>query len=108
MLKKTERLSRFAFSLHFVKGKKTHQKYTSIVSSPSPQFKMSVVVGKKVSKKAPTRNTIKRRIYGLIETLRKERDLTGIFIVIAKPELAKLTKKAFKEAVLEEFGGVIN
>ncbi len=108
MLKKTERLSRFAFSIHFVKGKKTHQKYTSIISSPAPHFKAAVVVGKKVSKKSPTRNSIKRRIYGLIEIARKEKDVTGVYIVIAKPELAKLTKNAFKEAILAEFGGVIN
>ena len=69
---------------------------------------VAVVVGKKVSKKSPTRNTIKRRIYGILDSLRKDTGTTGVYIVIAKPELAKLTKKAFKEAVLQEFGGVIN
>lgn len=108
MLKKTERLSRFVFSLHFAKGKKVHQTYTSIITSPADNFRLAVVVGKKVSKKSPTRNTIKRRIYGLIETLKKERGLTGVYIVIAKPGLAKLTKAQFKQVVLEEFGRVIN
>ena len=69
---------------------------------------MSVVVGKKVSKKSPTRNTIKRRIYGILSELRKEKALVGVYIVVAKPELAKLTKKDFKEAILTEFGRVIN
>ena len=69
---------------------------------------MSVVVGKKVSKKATTRNTIKRRIYGLLSDVKKEKAFTGIYIVIVKPELAKLTKKEFKNKVLEEFGRVTN
>ena len=108
MLKKTERLSRFVFSLHFAKGKKVHQTYTSIITAKADNFRMAVVVGKKVSKKSPTRNRIKRRIYGLLEEVKKERKLTGVYIVIAKPGLAALTKAAFKQAVLEEFGRVIN
>ena len=84
MLKKTERLSRFAFSAYFAQGKKTHQKYTSIIASKAEVFKLSVVVGKKVSKKAPTRNFIKRRIYGILGDLKKERSLTGVYIVDRK------------------------
>jgi len=108
MLKKTERLSRFYFTLHFAKGKKVHQTYTSIISTPADNFRLAVVVGKKVSKKSPTRNSIKRRIYGLLEVVKKARGLTGVYIVIAKPGLATLTKAAFRQAVLEEFGRVIN
>jgi len=60
MLKKTERLNRAAFSTYFASGKRTHGTYLTIITAPAETLLSSVVVGKKVSKKAPTRNSIKR------------------------------------------------
>lgn len=108
MLKKTERLDRKSFSIYFSKGKKTHGLYSTIIYAQSEGFFSSVVVGKKVSKKAPVRNTIRRRVYGIIEKLKKEHNLTGVYIVIIKPEVIKLSKRQFLEAVEAEVGRVLN
>jgi ribonuclease P protein component len=107
MLKKTERLNRLVFSNHFSKGKRTYGLYTTIIYSPSEGFLSSVVVSKKVSKKAPVRNTIRRRVYGIIEKLKKDYNLVGAYIVILKPEVVKLSKKEFTISVEEELGRVL-
>lgn len=104
MLKKSERLNRPSFSLYFSKGKRTHGTYTTIIVSPTEAFLCSVVVGKKVSKQAVVRNSIRRRLYGIIERYKKERVITGAFIVIAKPAIAKLSKKAFNLELEKEVG----
>jgi ribonuclease P protein component len=108
MLKKSARLGRAAFSNYFSKGKRSHGLYTTVIYSPAEAFLCSVVVGKKVSKKAPVRNTIRRRIYSLVERIVKEKNLSGAYIVIVKPEVIKLSKKAFGVALEEEVGRVLN
>lgn len=107
MLKKSERLDRSSFTNYFKKGKKWNGTYTTIVTHPSPVFLASVVVGKKVSKKAVTRNSIRRRLYGVLELLRRDKKLTGVYIIITKPDIGKLTKKAFTPTLLEEVGRVL-
>jgi len=107
MLKKSERLDRSSFTTYFKKGKKTNGVYTTIVTCPSPTFLATAVVGKKVSKKAVTRNSIRRRLYGILELHRHDQKLTGVYIIIAKPEIIKLTKKAFASTLLEEVGRVL-
>jgi ribonuclease P protein component len=108
MLKKTERLNRAAFSTYFASGKRTHGTYLTIITSPSETLLSSVVVGKKVSKKAPTRNSIKRRIYAQVSALVKQSGYVGVVIVITKPEVAKLSRKDFMSAISTELGRVIN
>jgi ribonuclease P protein component len=107
MLKKTERLNRAAFSTYFASGTRTHGTYMTIITAPAPTLLSSVVVGKKVSKKAPTRNSIKRRIYAHIETLAKKAGYSGVVIVVTKPAVVQLSRKDFQTAVLEELGRVI-
>ncbi|HMO77609.1 MAG TPA: ribonuclease P protein component [Candidatus Paceibacterota bacterium] len=107
MLKKSERLDRASFTNYFKKGKKINGAYTTIVFHPNPVFLASVVVGKKVSKKAVTRNSIRRRLYGIIESERQDKKVTGAYIIIAKPEISKLTKKAFNTTLLAEVGRVL-
>lgn len=107
MLKKSERLDRSSFTNYFKKGKKVNGAYTTIVTHPSPTFLASVVVGKKVSKKAVTRNLIRRRLYGILELYRQKQKFTGVYIIIAKPEINKLTKKAFATTLHEEVGRVL-
>jgi len=104
MLKKSERLDRSSFIKNFKKGKKNNGTHTMVVSHPYPTFLAAVVVGKKVSKKAVTRNSIRRRLYGVLEVLRRDYKLTGVYIVIAKPEIIKLTKKAFTTTLFTEIG----
>jgi ribonuclease P protein component len=108
MLKKTERLNRAAFSTYFASGKRTHGTYLTIITAPAGTLLSSVVVGKKVSKKAPTRNSIKRRIYAQVGTLAKKVGYTGVVIIITKPGVIHLSKKDFQVAIGEELGRVIN
>lgn len=104
MLKKTERLNRPSFSLYFSKGKRIHGTYTTIIASPAEAFLCSVVVGKKVSKQAVVRNSIRRRLYGMVERYKTEKALTGVYIIIAKPAISKLSKKAFNVELEKEVG----
>ncbi|KKU50271.1 MAG: ribonuclease P protein component [Candidatus Zambryskibacteria bacterium RIFCSPHIGHO2_12_FULL_48_10] len=57
------------FSVKFVKGEKK-----GVVIS----------VSKKISKKAVTRNTIKRRVRAVLRDLEKKQELTS-FLIIARP-----------------------
>lgn len=108
MLKKTERLNRSVFTEYFKKGKRNNGVYTTIITHPSGSLYGSVVVAKKVSKKAVVRNSIRRRLYGIIDNLKTQKKLTGVYIVIAKPEIIKLNKRQFNELLTEEIGRVVN
>jgi ribonuclease P protein component len=106
MLKKTERLSRNEFTHYFKVGKRTNTEYLTIVHSPTPYFKASVVVGKKVYKEAVDRNRLKRQVYAKIRDIKA--GSTGVFLVLIKPPLAKLTAAKRKEVLGAELGTVIN
>ncbi len=92
MLVKSERLSRAEFLSFFKAGKRTHTEHLTLVFVPYPTFHGSVVVSKKVSNFSVTRNTIRRRIYSELRTLRLAHP--GVYIVVVKPGFATLTKKA--------------
>jgi ribonuclease P protein component len=106
MLKKTERLSRTEFTHYFKVGKRSNTEYLTIVHSPATCFKASVVVGKKVYKEAVDRNRLKRQVYAKLRDLKAQS--TGVFLVLVKPPLAKLTKAKQKQALTTELGAVIN
>jgi ribonuclease P protein component len=98
MLKKYERLSRTEFEIYFKKGKRFHSEQLTVVFVPHTSFHASVVVGKKVSKKAVIRNTLRRRVYGILYT-KKQRNIRGIWIVVLKPSMLLLTKQQAKTQV---------
>ncbi len=100
MLSKTERLSRANFDAHFKRGKRIHSPYFTVVVSPSPHFHGSVVVSKKVSKRAPTRNTIRRRIYAQLQQVKTNHTLTTVFIVVVKPLYTSLSRTKAKDELL--------
>jgi ribonuclease P protein component len=104
MLHKTERMNRTQFSAFFASGRRVHGSYTTLLISSSDRFSCSVVVSKKVAKKAHDRNRIKRRLYAIIKTLETERQLIGGFIILAKPAIARLTKREFGEFLMAEIG----
>lgn len=97
MLKKQERLSRQEFSAHFAVGKRIHTELFSLIYSPGSVLKASAVVSKKVAKKAHERNTLRRRIYATLATLRSEAGFSGTVIVVAKPALASLSRPVQRE-----------
>ena len=82
MLAKSNRLSTTAFEQHFKSGKRFHFTHCTIIYSPLDTLHGSVVVSKKVSKKAVTRNTIRRRVYAKIRSVCENSQSTGVFIII--------------------------
>jgi ribonuclease P protein component len=102
MLAKTNRLSRALFADYFSRGKRLHSEHFTIVYSPAEVFKVSVVVSKKVAKKAHDRNRLKRQVYGYIAVLSKEQPLCGVFMVFPKPTLVKLAASPRQKAIVSE------
>ncbi len=105
MFKKAQRLNSSLFSKFYKQGKRINNPYTTTIFTPNDQFLCAVVVGKKVYKKAYDRNRLKRRIYEVVRRL-KTGETTGVYIVIAKPNIKNLTKRELL-AVLEQEIGLI-
>lgn len=99
MFSKENRLTRPAFEKHFKTGKRFHAEALTAIYSPSPHIHISVVVGKKVAKKAHERNIIRRRVYGASYRYLKKEEISGTYIFIAKPGLIKLTRKDQNKSV---------
>jgi ribonuclease P protein component len=92
MLRKKERLTRALFDRSFSVGKRFHSPYVQIIVSPSDGFHGSVVVGKKVYKKAVDRNKLRRRLYAMLYQWSRKKEKLSTYIIIAKPPVAKATK----------------
>jgi len=100
MLKKKERLTKKEFDRFFSSGKRSHSELFSLIYSPTPTFHSAVVVGKKVYKKAVNRNLLRRRLYNIIYRESREKNLKGVYIVLAKPAVKGVSFKALREALL--------
>lgn len=98
MLKKTDRLSRTEFGHFFKTGQRFHSPTFSILYTPHKELHASVVVSKKVAKRANLRNELRRRVYGQLY-IKLKGIHTGVFIVLLKPAFAALTKNEQKESV---------
>jgi len=94
MLAKSARLSVAQFDQYFKTGKRFHFTHCTIIYSPLHKLHGSVVVGKKVSKKAVTRNKIRRRVYAQLRTVCDAQSATGVFIIIIKPAYISLSRQA--------------
>ena len=94
MLKKTNRLSRKEFETHFKTGKRFTTPHLQLIHSPAPTFSAVVVVGKKVAKKAVIRNKIRRQVYGVVYRTYATKQQNGVFIVITKPSVNSLSRRA--------------
>ncbi len=106
-------LHRFAGtnSLNYVyrEGKTLRTKFFSVKFAPNSHrstYRVAVVVSKKISKSAPVRNRIRRRLYELIRVEIADK-LTNIDVVISvfDAEVAEMPaaelKNAFKEVARE-------
>ena len=93
MLQKSERLTRTQFDHYFKIGKRFHFKHYTITHSPAESLHASIVVGKKVAKKAVQRNTLRRRLYAQVYQHVKKPGHTGVFIVLTKPSVAHPTRQ---------------
>ena len=101
MLKKKERLKRKEFDEVFTKGKRLHSPVAQLIYAPGDTFHGAAVVGKKVHKKAVDRNSLRRRLYGLLYTVLRPCSPARTYILIAKPQIAKLSRKEVQETVRE-------
>lgn len=107
MFKKQERLSRAEFSHYFAQGRRTHDRYTTIIYVPHPERKTAVVVGKKVAKQAVRRNTLRRRAYAILRAVLEETQATGVYIVILKPAIRDLSRRDAATALRQALMTVI-
>ncbi len=90
MLASGNRLSRTDFSVAFSKGRRVHTTIGTLIYTPGDRFHGSVVVSKKVSKKAVVRNRLRRQVYGQLYTSLKQTGWVGTVIVLLKPTIATL------------------
>ena len=106
MLARAQRLTRVQFSSFFKSGKRRHCDVVTVACTPYPTFHASVVVSKKVAKKAVDRNKIRRQIYSQLYLLKKQAH-TGVFIVLVKPGFVTITRKAALEQTKALIEGIV-
>lgn len=99
MFSKTQRVSRADFATFFKNGRRISGEHALLVCTPFPTLHGSVVVSKKVSKSAVTRNTLRRRVYAQLSGL-KSKHYTGVVIVVLKPSFGSLSKNQAKEHIV--------
>jgi ribonuclease P protein component len=85
MVASSSRIPRAAFAAFFASGKRYHGPHMTIVVNPSDSLGVSVVVSKKVAKKAVDRNRLRRRAYGVVERYAKVMPTPHALIVQYKP-----------------------
>lgn len=105
MLKKQQRLTRKEFDQYFKSGKRFHHTLLQLVYSPSDQFHGAVVVGKKVAKSAVARNRKRRQIYNCLYKIHKAEKLSGVYILLTKPEASKASYGEFAVAIAQLVAG---
>ncbi len=93
MFARSARLSRLEFSNFFTKrdALRFHGQWQSVVFVPHELAKFSVVVSKKVSKRAVVRNKLRRRAYGTLAN-NVASIPTGVVIVLYKPGASKANR----------------
>jgi ribonuclease P protein component len=106
MLAKSERLGRTDFAQFFKTGKRFHGDHVSIVFTPHPTLHASVVVSKKVSKSAVTRNRIRRRLYAQLRAALHNKH-PGVFIVLVKPTFNTLHKTEANQVLQQLIGRIV-
>jgi ribonuclease P protein component len=106
MLKKTQRLTTSQFDQFFASGKRNHFTHLTIIYHPAKVLQGAAVVGKKVSKSAVRRNTLRRRVYARLAQVVMEKAVTGVFIIILKPSYNSLTRVAADEFLRESIVAV--
>ena len=99
MLSKKNRLTSREFKTFFSEGKKHHTPLFTVVYVPYDTFHTSVVVPKKVAKRAVDRNKMRRRVYGAVQQSTTQKNTTGVFIFLMKKEAFEVEYAVLKEAV---------
>lgn len=92
MVATQNRISRSQFPAYFASGKRFHSEHFTVVFTKATDFRVSVVVSKKVAKSAVDRNRLRRRAYGVVERFAKEQSQSGVYIILYKPGALKATR----------------
>lgn len=100
MLSKKERLGRESFSHFFRVGKRTHTPSFQYIHAAHPSFHASVVVSKKIAKRAVDRNKIRRRIYDILRRAHTNGSINGVYIILTKNEVGARTYMEMKHEIL--------
>ena len=107
MLAKKQRLTKKQFDSYFKSGKRYHSPNLQLIFTKESFFSGAAVVGKKVFKQAVRRNTMRRRLYGVLYRYSSKNQPKGVYIIIAKPTAKNLSRQAMLEeanSLLEEVG----
>ncbi len=99
MFSKNHRLSRQEFDYYFSHSRPYHADTVIMRHAPSSSYKVSVVVGKKVSKRAVIRNRVRRQVYAAIRRAHGASPLSGAYIFMVKPAFLKVSKAQHYEIV---------
>jgi ribonuclease P protein component len=102
MLPQKERLTRELFNQSFSVGKRIHLPYLQlIVDDTSNSFHGSVVVSKKVYKKATDRNKLRRQLYAIMSVFYKLNVSKATCIIIVKPNIKDISSLKIREDLQE-------
>jgi len=96
MLTKKQRLTTKEFKTLFEAGKKVHTPLYSVVYVPSSTFHASVVVSKKVARRAVDRNAMRRRVYSIVQNYTQNK---GTFIFLMKKKAFEVEYAVLKEGI---------
>jgi ribonuclease P protein component len=108
MLAKQNRLNRADFNRYFASGTRFHSPLLTVIYTPSTENRGSVVVSKKVAKAAHDRNRLRRRGYAILSAAFTNKAAQGIYIVVFKPAVARLTRLESIKQITEEIARVNN
>ncbi len=100
MLSKKQRVTRVEFMAVFSAGKRIHIPTMQIIVCASPSFHASVVVPKKVYKKAVDRNKLRRQLYAVLYEYNKKKVLSKTLILVVKPTIQGAPLSSFKPSLL--------
>ena len=103
MLSKDKKINTQLFKEVLNKGKTHHFTYFSVKTLKSPvnenKSKFTIVVSKKIVKKAISRNLIRRRFFNIIKDIYKDFPTPYAFIFFLKKEGKELNYKDLKKEI---------
>ncbi len=94
MVPTSARIARIDFPAILQSGKRFHTTNISAVVVSAATPRVSVVVSKKVAKRAVDRNRLRRRVYGVAERFIAEASLPYAVIFLLRPGALKVARQA--------------
>jgi ribonuclease P protein component len=104
MLPKKERLSRSEFNRFIFSGKKISSPSFQLIHAKSVTFHASVVIPKKVERRAVRRNKLRRQMYDIVRR-NKKGGMRGIFIFIARNGIERRSYQEIKNEIEKSIEG---